>query len=246
MGAEPCRLDAIGAAGLHQRVSEYFRKSWRQVDLEPILAGIPGPGQQAVLHTGKGGPNNAAPIDPPKVGVRQGLGHSDPVAPLDGHLGPAIPLVGERRVLARVVGLEPGKVLGPVGGIHTDQVVLIPQPVDEDVVHDAPTGIQDGAVLGSTDSHLADVIAGQVVDSRLGPRALDPDLPHVRNIKKPHPSPHTPVLLLDSRVLDGHFPSTKVNQARPRQNVALEEGRSPERRCHCALHLERADSYPTQ
>ena len=59
--------------------------------------------------------------------------------------------------------------------------------------------------------------------------ALDLDLSHVRDVERTRVLAHSPVLLDDAFVLDGHLPSRKRHHPRPESDVAVVQGRPAER-----------------
>ena len=122
------------------------------------------------------------------------------------------------------MGLEPEKVFLDFGGIDQKQVVVLLEPVAEQVVDDSAPLVEQQGVLALAVSKLGDVVCEQPVEPRLRLRAGDKNLAHVGDVKQPRLAADRPVLLEDAVVLDGHPPAAKINHAGSKRFVNWGQG----------------------
>ncbi|CAA9514807.1 MAG: hypothetical protein AVDCRST_MAG13-3006 [uncultured Solirubrobacteraceae bacterium] len=126
--------------------------------------------------------------------------------------------------MVRRVALEPGEVLRVVGRVRDGEVLLLAQPVGEEVVQDAPVLPAEHGVLGAADGDLLHVVGEQALQEGGRARPGGPDLPHVRDVEDARRAAHGQVLLADPAVLHRHLPAREGHELGARLDVLGEQG----------------------
>ena len=236
-GAEPGGDEPAVAPGVEQRVPELAAAVGVDVDLHPVLAGVPGARDHRRGGVDARDPCSGAPEGTQVTHLRlaergddvDGTGtlhrdERDPVADV-GQLG-----VGEQ------VGAHPGDVLLPGGRVDDDEEAILwrgtpPFPleaaIDDDVVDD-PAGL--GAhhpVERAPRTQPGDVVGDQALDRGLGAGAGEQHLAHVGDVEDAGAAADGEVLVADPRVLERHLVTAELDHPRPEGDVAVPEGSAP-------------------
>ena len=95
--------------------------------------------------------------------------------------------------------------------------------MDEEVIDDAPVGIEERGVLDLSIDQLCRIVGGQPLDQRQRVASTDLDLPHMAHIEEADAGPHRQVLLNGSRrVLHRHLPPSEIDETSAEPAVLLE------------------------
>ena len=130
--------------------------------------------------------------------------------------------VGDGRVVAGCVALEPGEVGLVVARVRDGQEAVGAEPVREQVVEHAALLVAQHGVLRAVLGDLGDVVGEEPLEELLRSRPGRLDLAHVADVEHPGPLAHGHVLLADPAwVLHGHLPAGERNQPRPLGDVAV-------------------------
>src|SRR5439155_11320304 len=106
-----------------------------------------------------------------------------------------------------------------------DHHETVGEAVDEAVVLDRTTVVEDRGVVDLADGEGGDVVGGDVVDEVHGAIAGDPELAHVRDVEDATAVAHGPMLGGDpSRVLDGHLVAGEGDDLPSERDVDVVEG----------------------
>ena len=216
---------ARGAAGAEQGVPEGGGVAGAAVELESILTGVAGAGDEALdpgdlaggervvgdrfeLDGGEGLELRLAlrALDREEAGLVRGILHPDVGAPL---LRDAV-----------------GPILGDVRGVDDDHHPVF-HPVDRAVVDDRPPFIQEGGVLHLPRLEGADVVGQQSLGQRVPVGAADLELSHMGTVEHPPILAHRLVLGQDpGRVLHRHLPPAEGDHLAARLHVVVEQRRT--------------------
>ena len=182
------------------------------VDLEPVLAGVAGPGQQ------HGYPGEGALVDRVVLQLRylevgelrddRGSGGS-----LDGDQRPVlrgVPQLGVEALDPLPEGVEDG---GHVAGVGDDQEPLLGEPVDDQVVEDAAALVAQHRVPRPADSDPRWSPDERVVEGGAGLGAGQLDLAHVAEVEQSGGRTDGGVLGELGGVADRHRPAGEVGEA---------------------------------
>ncbi len=220
-GAEPAGDDA----GVQQLCPDRRRDLGVDQQLDPVLAGVAGAADQG-----------RATAD---LGVRdvEAIRQRDPqrrsenrpsVRPLNGKHRVAIGNVTNDHVKSPALPSKPSQIALVIGRVGDDQVAVATEPVSEEVVEDTTALPAKARVLGTADRDLGDVIREHPLKERQGSRSLNLNLPHMRHIEHPDMPAHRRVLLPNPLISNGHLPTSKRNNFRPKLNMLLVERSAPE------------------
>ena len=99
------------------------------------------------------------------------------------------------------------------------------QPIRDQVVDDPTRVVRQQRVLGLAVGEPREVVREQALQQLGLPRALDVELPHVRDVKDATVAAHGKVLGDHALVLHGHLPAGEGNQACTERDMAVVEGR---------------------
>src|ERR1043165_1734739 len=178
--AEAARLDV---AGLDELAEDPLRLRRREVELEAVLAGVAGAGDDGIDAVDVAA-REAVVLDRTEVDVDERLEVALRVRALERELRVVRALVPDFRIHAlRAVG-EPLEVLVLIRGVDDDEVVVRADAIDEDVVDEAGGGVEKAVVLRAAVLELRDVVAGGALEQRERVGALDRELAHVRDVEK--------------------------------------------------------------
>ncbi len=243
---QPARDQAGALARLGQGLPQLDGVLRLHEQLEAVLAGVPGAGDEGRDARDRAG---QAGVVLQAVEVRVGEGLQDPRG--------LRALYGEQRVGVPVVahlGVEAGGTfhqrvqdhLG-VGGVGDDHVLLLGQPVDDQVVEDAAVGLADHGVAGAAGLDPADVADQCVIEEGGGPRPRDGDLPHVGEVEQPGLRAHGVVLVTLGAVAQGHVPAGEVGHRRAERTMQGIERGVAEFSCTATAHrsvVSQGDGVP--
>src|SRR4029077_16061843 len=147
------------------------------------------------------------------------------------------------RDASREVPLDVHAVLGDVRGVHDHQVLVVGEPVDDDVVDDRAPLVRQEAVPGLPDCEPRDVARDHAVDRRARARAGEEELAHVRQVEEPGVRPDRPMLRDDpGRVLDRHLVARELDHLAARPKVLGMERRALEFGHGCAASARSSTS----
>ncbi len=100
---------------------------------------------------------------------------------------------------------------------------MLLDPVDDQVVDDAPALVGQQRVLGGPDLDLAQVVREQRLEQVDRVHALDLELAHVGDVEDAAVLPDGAMLGDDALVLDGHLPAGEGHEAGPGGDVPVVE-----------------------
>ena len=221
-------------------------------ELEAVLTGVPGAGQEDRVAGGRGAHRGVVaqarqdPVPAQDVGAAVAVG----VPALDGPQGgrdggaglddAAQDLLGARPLdgdEARAQGdlldlaLEAGAALGEgggdalaVAGVGDDEVLLVADAVDDEVVEDPAVLGDDHGVAGPPEADLGDRADERVVERGGGARAGHLDLAHVGEVEDAGGAAHGVVLGEVGSVAQRHVPAAEVREGGAEGLVDAVEG----------------------
>src|SRR4029077_21140779 len=117
--------------------------------------------------------------------------------------------------------LKPDEIFLRAGCIDHEQKFLLASPVNDQVINDAPTLVQQKGVLTRSNIELAYVVCEHAVEPLASAHPVHNQLSHVRNIKDPDVVSHRLMFLDDARVLQRHEPSGERNYSRAEPDMFL-------------------------
>ena len=97
-------------------------------------------------------------------------------------------------------------VLFPTAGVDADKIVVLPEAIDDEVVHDAPILLAHRGVEGTAILQFAQVVGDHILQALKGPRSPHGHFSHVRDIKQTRRLSDRLMLSDDPGELDGHLP----------------------------------------
>ena len=212
-------------AGLGDRLPERGSGIRSEVELEAVLAGVPGAGDQHVVAAEVGGDRAVVaqvvePGDVEAVDVAQDLLR---LRTLQRDQRDVVALVldeaGERRAaVAQLLDRDLA-----VARVRDDEEAVLAGAVDDQVVEDAALASQQQRVLGLEVGERGELAGERVVESLRGIRAQHRDLGHVAEVEEPGGGAHGVVLGEVGAVAHRHEPAGEVGEARARGDVHLVE-----------------------
>ena len=207
-GAEADRDEAVRRAGRQHRVPQLAGAGGLDEDLEAILAGVAGPGDEG-RDSGDGPLGDPVVADPGEVEVGQRGEDLHRPGTLDGdERGGQRAVVEDRPERLDPLGEQVADERG-VARVGDDEEALLGEPVDDQVVEDPAVRGADHRILGPADGQpgrLRDDGSGERL-AGVGP--LDEQLAHVRQVEEPGAFTDGPMLLDDPAVLEGHLPAAE-------------------------------------
>ncbi len=223
--ARPAGTRPDPAPGLGDRLPEGGGGIGSQVELEAVLAGVAGAGDQHVV---------AAEVAGYRAVVAQAVEVGDVEA-----LDVAQDLLGlwalerdQRDVVALVLD-EAGERRAAVtqflhrdlavAGVRDDEEAILAGAVDDQVVEDAALASQQEGVLGLEVGQRGQLAGERVVECLGGIRAEHRDLGHVAEVEESGGGAHRVVLGEVGAVAHRHQPAGEVGEARARGDVHLVE-----------------------
>ena len=218
--------EAVRRSRLDDAAPERARRVRGDEDLEAVLAGVPGAGddRRDSVHRPFG------------EAVERHLREVDRGERLEDRLG-LRSLQGQQRELVaqvvepaarRLLGEQPVPVLLDVRGVHDHEVAALGAAVDDDVVHRAARGHGQRGVLRLPVHELRDVVGRHALQEGEGALPLDLELAHVGDVEEAGGGPDGRVLGDEARVLDGHVPPAEGHHPGPAFPVDGVEWRSAE------------------
>ena len=112
-----------------------------------------------------------------------------------------------------------------VSGVHDEQRVERSQPIRDQVVDDPAAVVRQQRVLRLAVGEPREVVREQALEQLGLPRALDVELPHVRDVEDAAVAAHGKVLGDHALVLHGHLPAGEGNHACTERDMAVVQGR---------------------
>ena len=223
-------------AGGSQRIPQLERPGVVDEDLETVLAGVTGPGDER-RYARDATLADRVVAQRAEIHIREWLDDVDGSRTLDGAQGHR-----QRAIVQN--GPEPREALDEgvahdmsIRGIGDDEEPLLGEPVDDEVVDDPAVLGADHRVVGPANGEgrwIADERRGK---ARAGLGALDEQLTHVREIEQAGSFANRPVLIEDAAVLDRHEPAAEFDQPRPERDVPVVERRLVIRRLGLIGHV---------
>ena len=170
------------------------------------------------------------------MGERRSIGQAEPLErarSLDGH---EAVLVGRVAHLtsARLALLQPGVDGGAIRRVDHEIELPVGKAVRDEVVDDPARLVREERVLRVAVGQLVDVVREDGLQEGLSRRAVDVDLPHVRDVECAGVAPDGLVLGDHALVLHGHLVTRERHHARTERDVARIQRRAQERRFHHA------------
>ena len=117
-----------------------------------------------------------------------------------------------------------------VPGVGDDEETLLGEPVDDEIVDDPAIRGAQHRVLGPPDGERPGIRHDGRGERVPGPRPLDEQLAHVRQVEQAGPLADRPVLLEDPGVLHGHQPAAELDELRAERAVHVGQGGLVQRR----------------
>ena len=218
--AETARRDAA----LEDRVPERLGVVLRAAELDALLAGVAG----ARDHD----------LDPVDLAHGMGEGRSirqaeplERARSLDGHEAVLVGRVAHLAA-ARLALLQPGVDGGSIRRVDDEIELPVSEAIRDEVVDDPARLVREERVLRVAVGQLVDVVREDRLQERLPGRAVDVDLPHVRDVECAGVGPDRLVLRDHTLVLHGHLVPGERHHARTERDVARIQRRAQERRFH--------------
>ena len=122
--------------------------------------------------------------------------------------------------------LHPPDILVSVGCVDDDEKPILRLAIDDQVVDRAAIFLAHLAVHGMPRFDRRDIVGEQSLQVSLGPGALDPHPPHVRDVEQTGRPADGEVLIADRAVLLGHLPTAEVDHAPTERDVSVVEWRA--------------------
>ena len=168
------------------------------------------------------------------VGERRGIGQAEPLERARALDGDKAVLVGRVAHLApaRLALLQPGVDGGAIRRVDHEIELPVGEAVRDEVVDDPARLVREERVLRLAVGQLVDVVREDRLQERLPGRAVDVDLPHVRDVECAGVGPDCLVLGDHALVLHGHLVAGERHHARAERDVARIQRRAQERRFH--------------
>ena len=230
-----CAEAARGSSRVHEGVPERRCGFRRRHDLDAVLAGVAGAGDERRRAHDLGFHDVERAH---RIGVETGDFRRDARAVRSlqrdhRDLGGAI---GERRV-GEALGapsLQPRQDLPGVRGVRDDHESLVGEPVDDGVVDDAAGLVAEEAVTRAAHRHrLADVAGVHPVEEGAGVRAVDPEASHVGDVEDAGGRSDGSRLGEDACVLHGHVvPGERHHACAEGDVVVVQDSGAEGRVCH--------------
>ena len=120
-------------------------------------------------------------------------------------------------------------VLRDVCGVHDDHVLVVADPIDDDVVDDRPALVGEEPVPRLAHRKAGDVTRDEAVEHGAGGTTLEEELAHVREIEEAGPAAYRAMLGNDALVLNWHLVPRERHDLRAELLVLLEQRRAPQR-----------------
>ena len=194
-----------------------------QHDLETVLAGVAGAGDEPVVQRRReerrqqGGPFAVVRVQQ----AEHALARLRPLHRDHGQFRPLGHAHGERLRLAA----DPGQVLVAGGGIDHQAEEIVPEEVDDEIVDDAAALVEHAAVQGLAGVlQLVDVVGHQQAQEVAAARAFEIDHRHVGHVEHAGAAAHRVVLLDLGAVVDRHVPAGEVDHLRALAQMLVVEG----------------------
>ena len=113
-------------------------------------------------------------------------------------------LWGTRGVPYLEMILQPTKILIRPSRVYDKQVLLLVNPIYNQIIYDPAALIQQKRVLTHADAELFDVVSQHAIEPIPSTAALDDELAHVRNVEHAGIVPHCLMFLDNAGVLHRH------------------------------------------
>ncbi len=217
---------ARGHPALEDRVPERLGLLLRTAELHALLARVAG-SRDHDLDT----------VDLAHgVGERRGSGEAESLERARALNGHEAVLVGRVAHLApaRLALLQPGVDGSAIRRVDDEIELPVGEAIGDEVVDDPARLVRDERVLRVAVGQLVDVVRENRLQERLPGRAVDVDLPHVRDVESAGVGPDGLVLGDHALVLHGHLVAGERHHARTERDVARIQRRAQERRFHQA------------
>ena len=222
--AEPCRAQAVSAAGVEQGRPDRRGLLRRHEQLEAVLAGIARPRDRRA-YAGHLSARERVVLDGVELDRREELQYRHGPRSLQGDQRVAAARGDGHRVARRPdLPADPGDVLGDVGGVDDQQIVPGGELVDEQVVDDSALGRGQRGVLRAPRLELPGVVRRDALHGRERVVAGDLHLAHVADVEEPGRGAHRLMLLGDAGVLNRHVPPSEGGHPRPHGAVPGVQG----------------------
>ena len=206
------------------------------VELEAVLAGVPGAGDEA-LGAGHLAGDEVVVGDVGEAGGGQRLEQRLGLGALQRQQPDLAGDVLEADVDAALLldDVLPG--LGRVRGVDHDHELVV-EPVDGAVVDEGALRREDRGVLHPAGLERADVVAGDPVHEGVPVGPGDLELAHVGDVEHPGAGAHRVVLGQDAGgILHRHLPAGEGDHLGAQASVRIEQRGASERRCRCHVSL---------
>src|SRR5215469_13398085 len=119
---------------------------------------------------------------------------------------------------------QPGKIFVCACRVHDEQVLLLVDPINNEVINDPATIVEQKCVLTHANVEPVDIVGQHAIEpiARIG--GLDDELAHVRNVEDADIVPDCLMFLDDTGVLNGHYPAGEWNHFRSESHVLIVKG----------------------
>lgn len=210
--------DPTLGSGVEQGVPDHRGDLGVAVQLEAVLAGVPGAGdedlaavEQCVEHAVVAEfVERGLRLQP--VGDDEGVERTRRGRPLDRDEGRPVGVVRHEDVVAGGALLHGPDGDVPVAGVRDDEEDVVTGAVDDEVVEDPAVRGQEQRVLRATDRHRAERPGERSVEVRHGLGPLHTDLGHVREVEDTRGLAHGVVFGEVGRVPDRHAVPGEVGE----------------------------------
>ena len=123
--------------------------------------------------------------------------------------------------------VQPREILVRSSRVYYEQKFLLASSINDQVIDDAATVVQQKGVLTRANVELGDVIREHGVEPFARACPVHDQLPHVRNIEDANVVSHGLMFLDNARVLNRHDPSGERDHSRAEPDVFVVKRRFP-------------------
>jgi hypothetical protein len=117
--------------------------------------------------------------------------------------------------------LQPRKIFIRASRVHNEQVLLLPDTINDQVINDSAALVQQKRVLPDADIELVDVVCEHGIEPFARFRSIGDQLAHMRNVENTDIVSHRLMFLHDAGVLHRHQPPCEWNHLRAEPNVLV-------------------------
>src|SRR3954447_14866210 len=98
------------------------------------------------------------------------------------------------------MSLQPSEIFIRARRIHDEQILVLVDPIYNQVINDPAAVIEQKRVLTRADVELVEIVGQHVIEPIASTGAVHDELAHVRNVEHTNIVPHCPMFLADAGV----------------------------------------------